>query len=55
MLRVIFIVIASIGIQLLMHLMVHRAAQAGFILFVAFMVAFFALRKMNHSLGSQLS
>jgi len=52
--RVLFIIFAGIGIAVLMHLMVHHAAEDGFILFVPFMLAFFALRKLSHALESRL-
>jgi hypothetical protein len=52
--RVLFFVIAGIGIDVLMHLTVHHAAEDGFIHFFAFMLAFFTLRKMRHALESRL-
>jgi hypothetical protein len=48
------IIVAGIGIDVLMHLMVHHAAEDGFIHFVVFMLAFFELRKMRHALESRL-
>ncbi len=52
--RVLFFIIAGIGIDVLMHPMVHHAAEDGFIHFIAFMLAFFALRKMRYALQSRL-
>jgi hypothetical protein len=40
--------------DVLMHLMVHHAAEDGLIHFVAFMLAFVALRKLSHALESRL-
>ncbi len=54
MTRVLLFITAGIGIAVLMHLMVHHAAEDGFILFVPFMLAFFVLRKMLHALESVL-
>jgi hypothetical protein len=48
------IIVAGIGIDVLMHVMVHHAADDGLIHFVAFMLTFFALRKMRHALESRL-
>jgi hypothetical protein len=52
--RVLLFIFAGIGIAVLMHLMVHHAAEDGLIHFVAFMLAFVALRKLSHALESRL-
>jgi hypothetical protein len=54
MLRVLFFIITGTGIEVLMHLMVHQAAETGLIHFIAFMLAFFALRKMRHAMEARL-
>jgi hypothetical protein len=51
---VLLFILAGIGIDVLMHLMVRHAAEDGFVYFVPFMLAFFALRKMSHALESRL-
>jgi hypothetical protein len=52
--RLLFFIFAGISIDVLMHLMVRHAADDGFIHFVAFMLAFFALRNVRHALESRL-
>jgi hypothetical protein len=42
--RVLLFILAGLGIDVLMHLMVGHVTEDGFIHFVAFMLAFFALR-----------
>lgn len=45
------IIAAGIGIDVLMRVTVHHAAEDGVINFIAFTVTFFALRGLRHSLG----
>jgi hypothetical protein len=52
--RILFFVFLGIGIDVLMHLVVHHASEDGIVHFIAFMLAFFALRKMRHALESRL-
>jgi len=54
MIRFLIFLIVGIGLDVLMHLMVHHASDDGVIHFFAFMVAFFALRKMRHALEAWL-
>jgi len=54
MIRFLLVVTAGISLDMLMHVMVHHASDDGLIHFAAFMIAFFALRKMRHALEVHL-
>jgi hypothetical protein len=52
--RILLFIVVGMGIDVLMHLMVHHASEDGVVHFIAFMLAFLALRKMRHALESRL-